>query len=606
MRPLITLTLLLTTFASAQTSPRQKESYPVHPDSIRQPGVPQGTVTKHQFSNSEIFPGTERDYYVYVPAQYQPDSDKSPCLMVFQDGHRFVSETGPSKIPIVFDNLIHQGDMPLTIGVFVNPGVVPPPQSQADDATPRFNRSFEYDTVDDQYATFLIDELLPDIEEQYNISNDPNDRAICGASSGAIAAFTVAWFRPDQFRRVYSIVGTFVGLRGGNEYPVLIRKTEPKPIRVFLQDGSNDLNIYCGNWFIANQDMLSALQYNGYEVDHLWGEGYHGAKHGGAIMPHVLRWLWKDYPKPVSTHYNKRGDRTAGILSEDNGWELVSNGHGFTEGPAVAPDGTLFFSDLDTRKIFKISPDGERSVFWTGDPVPTNPKNPNQKPPFAANGLAFGPDGRTLYACMPATNQVGAFNVETGALTTVVKGVRPNDIVVAHDGTIYFTEPSKRAVWVKRPGTEAVIAADNYSGTNGVALSPDQTLLYAADFGGRYVWSAQIQPDGSLAYNQPFFHLHLPPASVSTRSHADGLAVSADGWLLVATIMGIQVCDAPGRVNMILPPPPNSRHAANITFDPNDPTLLYATCHDKVFKRRLNIAGAFPWQPPLSPPNPKL
>ncbi|MEM7145051.1 MAG: SMP-30/gluconolactonase/LRE family protein [Verrucomicrobiota bacterium] len=608
MRPLITLalSLLLTTLASAQTTPRQKESYPIHPDATRLPGVPQGTVTKHTFTDSQLFPGTERDYYVYVPAQYQPGADKPACLMVFQDGHRFVSETGPSKIPIVFDNLIHKGDMPVTIGVFVDPGVLPPPEGRADDAQPRLNRSFEYDTFDDRYASFLIYELLPEIDAQYTISADPNDRAICGASSGAIAAFNVAWFRPDQFRRVYSIVGTFVGLRGGNEYPVLVRKTEPKPLRIFLQDGSNDLDIYCGDWFVANQDMLSALQYNGYEVDHLWGEGYHGAKHGGAIMPDVLRWLWKDYPKPVTTHLDQRGERFADIILEDEPWELVSHGHGFTEGPAVAPDGTLYFSDLDTREIFKITPDGEKSVFWKGDPPARMPTNPNQKPPFAANGLAFGPDGKNLYACMPATNQVGAFDTHTGELTTVVKDVRPNDIVVAHDGTLYFTEPGKRAVWMKRPGEEAVIAADDYSGTNGVALSPDQTLLYAADFQGRYVWSAQIQPDGSLAHNQPFFHLHLPPASVSTRSHADGMAVSTEGWLLVATIMGIQVCDAPGRVNMILPPPPGSLHAANITFDPSDPTLLYATCHDKVFKRRLNISGAFPWRNPVSPPKPKL
>jgi gluconolactonase len=601
----LTLSLLLTSHATSQ-SKRPTESYPLHPDSIHQPNVPQGTVTQHTFTDSLLFPGTERDYFVYVPAQYKPGAKKPACLMVFQDGTRFADEKGSSKIPIVFDNLIHQGDMPISIGVFVNPGVVPPPDGREKDAQPRFNRSFEYDAFDHRYADFLIHELLPEIDAQYTISPDPNDRAICGSSSGAIAAFNVAWFRPDQFRRVYSIVGTFVGLRGGNEYPALIRKTEPKPLRIFLQDGSNDLDIYCGDWFVANQDMLSALQYGGYEVDHLWGEGYHGQKHGGAIMPDVLRWLWKDYPQPVTTHYENRGERVAGLLIENESWQLVSDGHGFTEGPAVAPDGTLYFSDLDTREIFKITPDGKKSVFWKGDPPAQTPANPNQKPPFAANGLAFAPDGQTLYACMPATNQIGAFDTATGKLTTVVKGVRANDIVVAHNGTLYFSEPRTKSVWMKKPNEDAVIAADNYSGTNGVALSPDQTLLYAADFTGRYVWSAQIQPDGSLAYNQPYFHLHLPPASVSTQSKADGMAVTTDGWLLVATAMGVQVCDAPGRVNLILPPPPGARHPANLTFAPNDPALLYATCGDKVFKRRLKLTGALPWHPPVTPPKPRL
>ena len=146
--------------------------------------------------------------------------------------------------------------------------------------------------------------MLPYVAKTHGLtlSSDPNDRAIAGNSSGAIAAFAAAWQRPDAFRRVFSAIGTYVGLRGGNEFPVLIRKTEPKPIRVFLQDGRNDLNNYTGNWFIANQDMLSALEFAGYDVRHEWGDGEHNSRHATAIFPDVLRWLWRDWPSPIKAN----------------------------------------------------------------------------------------------------------------------------------------------------------------------------------------------------------------------------------------------------------------------------------------------------------------
>ncbi|MHC4993607.1 MAG: alpha/beta hydrolase, partial [Planctomycetota bacterium] len=207
--------------AQDQAAGRAAESYPVPPEAKRQPGVPEGVVTKYQMKGSKIFPGTERDYYIYVPAQY--DASKPACLMVFNDGHRFATENSPSRLPIVFDNLIHTGEMPVTIGVFVNPGVVP---ATKPGAQPRYNRSYEYDGLGDHYARFLIEELMPLVTAKYNISDDANDHAICGSSSGGIAAFTAAWERPDYFSRVYTIVGTYVGLRGGDRYPVLVRKTE--------------------------------------------------------------------------------------------------------------------------------------------------------------------------------------------------------------------------------------------------------------------------------------------------------------------------------------------------------------------------------------------
>ena len=269
------------------------EAYPRHPDSIRREGVQPGRIERFTLDGSSRFPGTTREVAIYIPAAYR-ESDPA-AVMIFQDGLKYVRENSGWHLPEVFDNLIDEGAMPTTVAVCVMPGEVDAGNNGRD----RYNRSFEYDSVSSRYADFIIEELLPPVRERVRITDDPNLTAIGGSSSGAIAAFGVAWHRPDRVRRVFSTIGTYVGLRGGDAYPTLIRKSEPKPIRVFLQDGRNDLDIYGGDWFTANLDMLSALQWGGYETEHIWGEGGHNGKHGGAIFPDALRWLWKDTTKPV-------------------------------------------------------------------------------------------------------------------------------------------------------------------------------------------------------------------------------------------------------------------------------------------------------------------
>ena len=242
--------------ASAQQSGAVDE-YPIHPDSMQKLGVPEGTITRGTLTGSKLYPGTNRDYWIYVPKQY--DGSKPAALMVFQDGGGYTKRNGGVNVPNVFDNLIHSGEMPITIGLFINPGIVP---AKNENSQARFNRSYEYDSVDDRYSRFLIEEFIPMIESEHKlkISNDPNDRGICGSSSGGICAFNVAWQRPDVFRRVFTTVGTYVGLRGGHELSTIIRKAEPKPLRIFLQDGSNDNNIYGGDWWMANQAVLRSLE----------------------------------------------------------------------------------------------------------------------------------------------------------------------------------------------------------------------------------------------------------------------------------------------------------------------------------------------------------
>lgn len=267
------------------------DDYKHGPDSMRQDGVPVGTVTQSKWVSEKVFPGTERDMWVYVPAQY--DAAKPACVMVFQDGRGYVDEKRSFRTTIVFDNLIHKKEMPVTIGIFLNPGVIPGSKPGARD---RKNRSFEYDTLSDQYATFLIEEILPAVGKDYNLTNDPERRAIGGISSGGICAWTVAWERPDYFRKVLSHVGSFTNIRGGHVYPALIRKTERKPIRVFLQEGSNDLDNLHGSWPLANQQMAAALKFAGYNYHFVMGDGGHNGRHGGAIMPSSIRWLWRDVP----------------------------------------------------------------------------------------------------------------------------------------------------------------------------------------------------------------------------------------------------------------------------------------------------------------------
>jgi enterochelin esterase family protein len=265
----------------------QLEVYETHPDSRERSDVPKGTVKQMPPWHSKIFDGTKRDWWVYVPAQYRPENPAA--VMVFQDG------AGPKDyVPTVFDNLIARGDIPVVVGVFINPG------TRADGGS---NRSFEYDTLSDQYARFLLEEILPEVERSVKLRHDAASRAISGASSGGICSFTVAWERPNEFSKVLSWIGSFTNIAagktlrdGGHNYEAMVRKTVPrKPIRVFLQDGENDLDNANGNWPLANQTLAKSLAFAGYDYKFEYGHGFHSNRHGRAILPDSLRWLWRDY-----------------------------------------------------------------------------------------------------------------------------------------------------------------------------------------------------------------------------------------------------------------------------------------------------------------------
>ena len=570
-------------FACVVLRAQDKINYPTPPEAARHEGVPRGRLIQGTYRESRIYPGTERDYWIYVPEQLV--ANKPAPLMVFQDGKAYCSDDWGSRAHIVFDNLIHEGALPPVIGLFINPGVVP---AGNDRALPRFNRSFEYDDVSDRYARFLIEEMIPFVESNHDvkISADPNERGICGASSGGICAFAVAWNRPDAFRRVYSMIGTFVGLRGGDELATLVRKTEPKPLRIFLQDGNQDLNIYCGDWWLENQTMNRALQWAGYEVEHVWGEDGHNHNHGAAIFPQAMRWLWKDYPQPVRAHLDHSSSKARDMLVDGAGWEMVGEGYQWAEGLAVTPDGTLYFSDVPAAKIYRVVPGGQPEVFVEDS--------------GQANGLALGPDGR-LYGACSGVKKILSWDLKTRTPEVVAEGFASNDLVVLSNGSIYVTDPQGSRIWYIDPTTQEARPVDEFEGCNGITVSPDQSLLYVAHFPGRFIYSYQIAADGGLNYKQPYFHLHLPP--LGTASHADGMCTSAEGWLLSATESGIQICDQPGRVNLIVPKPGLGRRVCYVRLHEN---TLYAATADAVWKRPVKLTAAKPFAAPMLPPKPGL
>jgi enterochelin esterase-like enzyme len=355
----------------AQQGPDYNAYYQIGPDSVAHDGVPKGEVRGPLVLPSQAYPGTKHTYWVYVPAQYDPAVPSS--LMIFQDGQAFKDMDGVVRAPNVLDNLIYRREIPVMIVVFINPGRTPEqpeptPSNWGDRDT---NRPTEYNTLDDKYARVVVDELMPALYEEYAISKDPNRHGIGGASSGAIAAITVAWQRPNEFRKGLSIVGSFVNLRGGDAYADIVRQSEKKPIRIFLQDGRND-NRGVGrggaydqrrDWFYQNVRLMQALTDKGYDVNYTWGINTHGQRMGGPILPEMMRWLWRDHP--VSTDVNDAIERSFNAPKKTSPatppkeWIDDETGHRVVRLTDDAGGSTLYFHDN------AFSPQGDAMMFNT-------------------------------------------------------------------------------------------------------------------------------------------------------------------------------------------------------------------------------------------------
>jgi gluconolactonase len=497
------------------------DDYNLGPDSLPQAGVPKGDTTRYSLT-SRVYPGTKRDYTVYVPKQYDPA--KPACIMFFQDGG------GGLNVNTVFDNLIFKKEMPVTIAVMIPPGVVP---AANPNALPRYNRSHEYDGMSGDYARFLVEEIAPELDKRLNLSKDPSDRGLCGASSGGIAAFTAAWQRPDQFRRVISFVGSFTDLQGGNLYNSLIRKMEPKPLRVFLQDGSNDQDIYSGSWPNGNKDVYDALKYAGYDVKFVLGDGPHSGRHGASILPDVLRWLWRDYPKPIAQPSSARWPLSEAWIPGEN-WEPVAGVTGPIGGIAANADGTVWVSLPRDNQVACIGadgkPDARRSLTGLHGP----------------SGLAMGPN-RMLYVCEPAARRIIQCALDSeGAASgrtreqVVVKDVVTSHLVVNHKGEIYYTDDRDGKIYfVSDKGQKRAVSTD-VPYASALTLTPDQSLLLVTQSQqSKWGYSLQVQPDGALSYCQDYFDLSVPYGQYT--SGASSLTTDTNGWLYVASSNGVQM-----------------------------------------------------------------
>lgn len=541
------------------------EDYVLGPDSQRQPGVPQGKVTKHQWT-SKIYPGTVRDYWVYVPAQYKPG--KPACTMVFQDGGTFVNETGAFRTTIVFDNLIHKGELPVIIGVFINPGVL---AAEVNDGQGRFNRSYEYDAIGERFPRYLLEEVLPEVAKSYNLSTNPDDRAISGSSSGGNGSFNAGWMGNHGFHRVLSFIGGFTNLRGDHIYPSLVRKMETKPLRVFLQDGEKDVNIY------SNYELGAALRDAGYDYKLVIGTEGHNSKHGSAILPDALRWLWRDYPTPIAKPVNgTRHFLTNNVLYPDKDWELVGSGYKSAGSLAADNEGNVYFTDAPSNRIHKVGVDGKVSVF--------------KENTGGATALMFGPDGR-LYASQPARRKIVAFAPD-GRETTVISDVTATDLAIDGKQQIFFTDSANKQLWYVDPNGNKRIAATGIAEPFGVRFSPDHAFLMVSDSAGRDIWSYLVKPNGTLNYGVPFLRLELPGEVESTqlRSGAMGMAVDSDGFLYTATLLGVQIIDPPGKTVGILNKP-GGNVPTHLTFGGPDFKALYASAAGKVYRRSIKRQG---------------
>ena len=501
-----------------------------------------GEVIKFTITDSQIYPGTEREILVYVPQQY--DGITPACLLVCMDGILYDATT-------VMDNLIASGEMPVTVGVFVNPGVV----YDEDREVVRYNRCKEFDSTDEHFATFIETEILPKVEgmktesgKTITLSQDANDRAITGASSGGIAAFSVAWNRPDLFSRVYTTVGTFVAMRGGHEYPAIVRKTEPKPLRIYMQDGWYDVwNPIFGEWFEYNMLMESAFNFAGYEVFHKWDRGNHSIKYGTLAFPDAMRWLWKGYPAQVQKGWSNNG-MLQEILIEGEDWHEVEIPAGASELFAGVDSAALFAVGAN---IYKVSVD---KVMQVG---------------MLKSGERMMGEGLTARGSSLYKDGVKIADGLTGL--QAVQELAGGQYVVLCDAKA----KSKGNVWVVNTGCRAL------------AVAPDSRFCATGEEKTHHLISTIIGRDGEMKYSEPYYYMH--DLSNGVLQPAGNMAFDTKGNLYVATEMGVQVADHNGRVRAILSLPAGG--VKTLAFSGN---YLYVVCGNRMFVRKMKAEGHLP------------
>ncbi len=540
------------------------------PPTIKPEDVLPGVTKQFSFTTSTIFPGTVRDVTVFIPAQY--DGSKPACVYVKTDGYN-------PREKLLMETLIATKEMPVTIGVFVRPGTLPAPMKGTVD---RRNRCFEYDGVGDNNVRFLIDELLPFVAKEFDLklSNDGNDRCISGGSSGGIAAFTAAWERPDAFSRVYAASGSYVAFRGGHEYPTLVRKFEAKPIRSYHTTGMRDMENCAGDWFLLDQEMDKALKFSGYDYQFRIIDGGHVAGYGENYLE-AMTFLWKGWPERVKA--GPSAPRAQEIIIPDEGWQLLAEGFKSTRGPSTNAAGEVFFADTTANKIHRIDLDGSVKEFAsdTGN----------------AHCVTIGADGK-LYTISEKSGKLMSYD-EKGSASVVMEDILGHSILATPSGGLYVTvngdKPNAPAtVWFIKDGKRTQVDKGLKFAT-GMAYRPDQWLLSVVDGHSKWVYSYQMNEDGSLTNKERFFPLHV--ADWEDDAGAECVCYSLEGRQFIATKSGVQISADDGPTQVILPMPDRSR-VTGVAIGGKDKDTLFAFCGNKIWKREIqqHAMGAFtPW-----------
>jgi gluconolactonase len=532
--------------------------------------IPHGRIVSFGYAESKIFPGTQRSVTVYIPEQI--DSRIPACVYVQQDGF-----DQRQNLNLILDSLIANHEIPVTVGVFVTPGYV---HLSDKNAMGRPNRCFEYDNVGDNYVRFLLEEILPAVAKNYhlNLTKNGNDRAIGGVSSGGISAFNAGWEHPDAFSRIYCVSGSFVGFRGGNMFPVFIRKTEAKPLRVYLTTGTQDMENCAGDWSLLDMEMDKALKFSGYDYQFLLLKGGHGVGWKDHFAE-AMRFLWKGWPSPVKAGLS--APRIRDIILPEEGWQLVKGDFHDIRGAACNSKGEVFFTDMSMNKIYRIAADGNINEFRSNTGF--------------CNGLSFGANDE-LYTVSTKTGKIMRYDT-SGTQMLYADGIHGYYILANPDGGVYITgkdhlnEPDK--IWLVRDGRKDIVDYGLKSAT-GIAMTPDRNFLTIGEGQSHFAFSYQIMPDGKLVNRERFFSLHLQ--DWEENAGVEALCYDKEGHLYVATRLGIQVCTWDGPTQVILPLP-NGR-VTGICFGGADLDMLFAFCGDKVYKRKLknHALGAFtPW-----------
>jgi sugar lactone lactonase YvrE len=551
--------------------------------------------------------------------------------MIFLDGSGYAGDA--VRVPVVLDNLIAKHELPPMAAVFIDPGVMP---ALSEDAQNRYERIFEYDSLTPRFANFLVDELLREVGGRVSLSPDPNDHGIAGISTGGVGAFVAAWNRPDYFRRVVTWVGSFGNFRGADRLPGLIRRTEPRPIRVFMQTGRQDLDNYAGSWYLENPRMAAALEFAGNDVKIDLGEDGHSNRHGASVLPDTLRWLWRDYPQPITVGEPKPGagrgifadlvprreivpppaappreggpgrgapaaappaGRGAGprgavyaLISRDKAWERVGDGYEWAASPAMDKEGNVFFADPPRNRIYKSDAARTVTVF--------------KENTRGASTLRVGADGR-LYASQLSSHRIVSYG-PSGDEKVVAENADANDLALLKSGAIYFLDTARKTVnRIDETGRRRVVhTGRGIMKATALTLTPDQAMLLVADGMDRYQWSFQIAADGSLVNGEPFQRLEMPEEGLF--SGVAGLAMDSLGYLWATSAMGIQVCEQPGRCTNILNKPEfNDNPVNDIAFGGPGRAWLYVTQGGKLFRRETKRTGVVAWEP-AKPPQPGL